>query len=135
MKALGIAGMFLAAASGCSRHELSGTRWSVVEFVEPDADDQRLIGEVDAMLVEFRPDGRLVTTTIYKDGRATVEDRERYRLDGECLKIQCATGAKVAMYRKEGEQLRIHSPRFVLVMNPVLPAAEHTRVEVTSDAN
>lgn len=135
MKALAIASIGLVGALGCQSNELSGTRWSVVEFVEPDADDQRLIGEVDAMLVEFRSDGRLVTTTIYKDGRATVEDGERYRVDGECLKIRCAAGTKAAMYRRDGDQLRIHSPRFVLVMNPVLPADEHTRVEVTSDAN
>jgi hypothetical protein len=111
---------------------VDGTRWSVVEFVEPDAEDQRVIGEIDAMLVEFRPHGRLVTTTVYKDGRATVEDGERYEVDGECLKIHCAQGTKAAMYRREGERLRVHSPRFVMVLNPVRPASDQpTRVEVT----
>lgn len=135
MKVMWISALCLVAAAGCRSNELSGTRWSVVEFVEPDAEDQRLIGEVDAMLVEFRPDGRLVTTTVYKDGRAIMEDRERYEIDGECLQIQCAQGTKAAMFRREGEQLRVHSPRFVMVLNPVRPAADQRAMEVRHHEN
>jgi hypothetical protein len=135
MKVLSISALCLVAAAGCRSNELSGTRWSVIEFVEPDAEDQRVIGEVDAMLVEFRPDGRLVTTTVYKDGRAIVEDRERYEIDGECVKIHCAAGTKTAMFRREGEQLRVHSPRFVMVLNPVRPASEQRTLEVKHHEN
>jgi hypothetical protein len=136
MKSTTCLALCLVAAAGCQTNQLSGTRWSVVEFVEPDAEDQALINEIDAMLVEFQPRGRLVTTTFYKDGRATVDDRETYTVDGDRLKIRCPDTTKVAMYRMEGDRLRVHSPRFVMLMNPVRGVDDRqTRMEMTRHEN
>ena len=104
--------------AGCQTSPLTGTKWSVVELWGPDKD---AYPDATEMIVEFRPDGRVITTTTYKDGRKTVEDEERYIVDAEngVLTLKAEDREIVAMYRFDGKQLRVHSERFIVLADPV----------------
>lgn len=58
---------------------LGGTRWEVVDWSPRES-------RVDfaTKIVEFRPDGRVVTTTTYRGGASQVDD-ESYRVAGDTL--------------------------------------------------
>jgi hypothetical protein len=58
---------------------LGGTRWEVVDWSPRESRVQ-----FASKIVEFRPDGRVVTTTTYRDGASTV-DSETYRIAGDTL--------------------------------------------------
>ena len=75
----------------------------------------------EIMVIEFRPDGRVITTTTYKDGRKTIEDQERYAVNAhdKVLTLKTADREIVAMYRFEGKRLRVHSDRFIVVADPL----------------
>jgi len=105
--------------TGCQTEPLGGTRWRIVELVDPDPEDRAKLENLDDGLVEFSRDGRLITTYFYDDGTATVQDRERYRINGDRIEITHPDYAFTAMYRMDGEQLRIHSKQFIIQMNPI----------------
>jgi hypothetical protein len=105
--------------AGCQTAPLAGTKWNVIEFVEPDEADRTALRTLDAMLVEFRPDGKLVTYQILEDGTAEFTDGETYHIDGEVLTIDGPDYKTVSMFRMDGENLRLHSPQFVMVMSPI----------------
>ena len=58
---------------------LGGTRWEVVDWSPR---DNR--GDHPRKTVEFRPDGRVITTTVYRDGTSHT-DNESYRIAGDTL--------------------------------------------------
>lgn len=117
---VGLVFLLLAGGAGCQTAPLGGTHWNVIEIVEPDAEDRAALEEIDTITVEFAQDGKLITTVVEKDGTASVEDDERYRIDGDLITITHPDYTKQAMYRFEGDQLRVHSPRFIMLMEPVV---------------
>lgn len=111
--------LLLVVVCGCQTAPLGGTQWNVIEFVEPDADDRDALAEIDTMTIRFEQDGTLITTTVLDDGSATIEDDERYAVAGDVLTITHPDYTTRAMYRFEGDQLRIHAPQFIVLMNPI----------------
>lgn len=111
--------LLLAGIVGCQTAPLGGTRWNVIEVVEPDAEDRMAFEEMDTITVEFAEDGKLITTVVANDGTATIEDDEHYRISGDVITITHPDYTMRAMYRLEGDQLRMHSPKFIMLMNPV----------------
>jgi hypothetical protein len=73
------------------------------------------------MTVEFTHDGRIITTKTLMDGRVVVEDQDRYSVDPDdnVIRIKSPEYDLTALYRFEGDQLRIHSDRFVVQMDPL----------------
>jgi hypothetical protein len=112
--------LLLSALVGCQTAPLGGTHWNVIEIVEPDAEDRAALADMDTITVEFTNDGRLITTVVENDGTAAIEDDERYRIEGDVITITHPDYTMRAMYRFEGDQLRLHSPKFIMLMNPVV---------------
>lgn len=110
----------LLAGGGCQTAPLGGTHWNVIEIVEPDPEDRVALEEIDTITVEFTDDGKLITTVVENDGSATIEDDERYRISGDVITITHPQYTMRAMYRFEDDQLRLHSPKFIMLMNPVI---------------
>lgn len=104
---------------GCN-DPFAGTSWNVVELWGPDSANYP---DFASMVVEFRRDGRVITTTTYKDGRKTVEDQERYSVDVEDNLLTLKTGDReiVSMYRFDfdGKRVRVHSERFIVLADLV----------------
>jgi len=115
----GLAILLLAGTTGCQTAPLGGTRWNVIEIVEPDPEDRAALADMDTITVEFTEDGKLITTVVEDDGAAQVESDECYRIDGDVITITHPDYTMRAMYRFEGRQLRMHSPKFIMLMNPV----------------
>ena len=116
----GLAVLLSVAVAGCQTAPLGGSRWNVIEIVEPDAEDRASLEDVDTITLEFTEDGKLITTVVENDGSAKIEDDERFRIDGDVITITHPDYTMRAMYRFEGDQLRMHSPKFILLMNPVV---------------
>jgi|GEM_PF-2795947 len=110
----------LSLSLGCQTAPLGGTQWQVVELIEPDESDRAEIeANIQAMTLEFTPDGRIITTATQPDGTVVVSDRDRYRVDGELITISNPEYDLKVMYRFEDKQLRVHSNQFVMLMDPV----------------
>jgi hypothetical protein len=116
---IGAMAMAVVACVGCQSSELAGTQWNVLEYYGPEAD---AVPDLKKMVVDFRRNGKLVTTCTFEDGRVTVEDGERYKVDEE-HKVITIVDAKdkemVSMYRFEGDNLRAFSEQFIVVMEPL----------------
>lgn len=109
----------LVACAGCQTGALGGTMWRVVDVVEPDASDRAELEPIESMLVYFSKDGRIITTTLMKDGSAELRTNERYSVRNDVIEVESPDGDFAALFRMEGDNLRIHSEQFVLVMRPV----------------
>jgi hypothetical protein len=109
----------LLAVAGCQTSPLGGTRWVVTEIVEPDESDRAALADVETMIVEFTDSGKVVTTVVKKDGSASAEDDERFRIDRDFITITHPDYTLWALFRFEGDQLRMHSPKFIMLLNPV----------------
>ena len=103
--------------AGCQSSPLVGTKWNIVELHGPDAAHYP---EFRKMVFEFQRNGRLVTTTTLADGRVEVIDNERYAIDAldNVITISTPDSEIIAMYRLDGEQLRVHSERFIVLADP-----------------
>jgi hypothetical protein len=109
----------------CQTAPLGGTKWQVVEVIEPDPEDRAQIeANIKTMKLEFTKDGRIITTTTRPDGKTVIDDRGRYSVDGEVVTIDSPDFEMKAMYRFEGDQLRLHSKQFVVQMDPVKKTAQ-----------
>lgn len=118
---LGLTVLALTCGGCASTGKLGGTQWSVIEIIEPDESDRADIQKIDALLVEFRPDGHVITTTLYNDGTARITKDERYKVNGDVIEFEGPDYELVAMYRMDGQNLRLHSEQFVYTMAPIKP--------------
>jgi hypothetical protein len=71
-------------------------------------------------LVDFRPEGHVITTTTHKDGRVEVFD-ESYRVVGDTLIINKPGYLVNAKFKIDGQQLIVTDPGFSAVLTR-LPA-------------
>jgi hypothetical protein len=112
--------LLLLMATGCQTAPLCGTKWQVVEVLGPDPEDRERIEEnIEAMTVEFTPDGKIITETTRPDGSIERKDDSRFKIDGEVIILSTPEYDMHVMYRFEGEQLRVHSEQFVMLMDPI----------------
>ena len=109
--------------AGCRTAPLGGTTWKVVEYYGPEEPRRQYFKE---FVIEFRQDGRLVSTITAANGTVTIYDEDRYWTDPEdrVITVTTAEWEVAAMYRFEGKQLRVHSERFIVLMDPVAPGVE-----------
>jgi len=115
---VGTLAVAVVACVGCQTAELGGTKWNVIEYYGPEAD---AVPDLKKMVVDFRANGKLITTCTFEDGRVTVEDGERYTVDPEnkVVTIRDSKNEEIlSMYRFEGENLRAFSEQFIIVMEP-----------------
>jgi hypothetical protein len=84
---------------------LGGTRWEVVDWSPRD-------GKVDlaTKVVEFRPDGRVVTTTTFRDGGSKVET-ESYRVAGDTLIVNKPGYLVNYRYSINGDRMTVTAER------------------------
>jgi hypothetical protein len=104
---ISVAGLLLL-STGCTTAPLGGTRWYVVDVVDPDPSDRADLESIQTVLVEFHPSGKLVTTTFKTDGTVEVEDEETYSIEEDVIEISHPDYERVMLYRFEGDVLRIH---------------------------
>ncbi len=106
-------------ATACnSTAPLGGTKWMITEITSPEEP------EFVEATVEFLRDGRLIVTKILQDGSIHVEDRERYRIDGKVITVRHPDYEFDAMFRFDGQKLKVHSERFIAVLDPIKPGSE-----------
>jgi hypothetical protein len=91
---------------------LTGTRWKVVSLVKKD------MPEYTAIFVEFKPDGKVVTTRHEPGGTMTVTE-ERYRIVGDTLIINKPGYIINAKYQVQGNQMIIDCEQFRAVLERV----------------
>ena len=105
-------------AKGTAHNEvgpLGGTKWRVASI-----NSTKPVPPYASKLIEFRPDGHLITTTTNHDGQVQVND-ESYRVVGDTL-IANKPGYLVnAKYKLDGQQLVVTDPGFSAVLTR-LPA-------------
>ncbi|MBX3355667.1 MAG: hypothetical protein KF724_08215 [Phycisphaeraceae bacterium] len=89
---------------------LGETRWAVVSVNPRDA-----FGSFASMLVEFRPNGRLLTTITAKDGLIRTAD-EGYRVVNDTLIINRSDHLINARFSLAGDQLIVSADRFSVVL-------------------
>lgn len=88
---------------------LGGTRWKQTS-INPDPKEP----ERGVVMLEFRRDGHLVTTTTYRDGTVDVEE-ERYRVVGNTLVINRPGYLINAKYGINGSMLIIDAENYSAV--------------------
>ncbi len=89
---------------------LGGTRWNLVSLAPRDR-----VPPYVSKIVEFRPYGRVITTTTYSDGTVTVAD-ERYRVVGKALIVNKPGYLINATYGLSGYELIISADDFRAVL-------------------
>ena len=84
---------------------LGGTRWQVVDW-SPRS------GSVDfaSKVVEFRPDGRVITTTTFRDGASRTDD-ESYRIAGDTLIVNKPGYLVNYRYTLDGGRMTVRAER------------------------
>jgi hypothetical protein len=91
---------------------LTGTKWKIVNLLMEDKP------KFDSMTVEFRPDGKVVTTR-YEPGGTTTFTEEKYRIVGDTLIINKTDYIINAKYRITGNEMTIDCDRFRAVLQRV----------------
>ena len=91
---------------------LTGTKWKVISLVTED------MPEYTSILVEFKPNGEVVTTRHEPGGTMTVTE-ERYRIVSNTLIINKPGYIVNATYRVQGNQLTIDSEQFHAVLQRI----------------
>lgn len=89
---------------------LGGTRWAVVS-VNP----KESLGSFASMIVEFRNDGRVMTTTTTREGQIRTAD-ESYRVVGDTLIINRPGYIINARFQETPDQLIVSADRFSAVL-------------------
>jgi len=88
---------------------LAGTSWRVTNLVT----DEPLLHQ--SMVLEFRNDGRVITTRTLPDGGVERED-EAYRVVGNTLIVNKPGYIVNAKYRIDGRELTVDAPKFRAVL-------------------
>ena len=91
---------------------LTGTKWKIVSLVMQDKP------EYEWVTVEFRPDGKIVTTRYEPGGTKTITE-ERYRVVGKTLVIHKTDYIINATYQIYGNELIITCERFRAVLQRI----------------
>jgi hypothetical protein len=91
---------------------LTGTKWKVINLVAKDKP------EFTTMTVEFRPDGKVVTTRHEPGGTMTITE-ERYRIVGNTLIINKSDYLINAKYRIDGSEMVVDCERFRAVLKRI----------------
>lgn len=91
---------------------LTGTKWKVVNLLMENKP------EFDSMTVEFRPDGKVVTTRYEPGGTMTLTE-EKYRIVGDTLIINKADYIINAKYRISGREMTVDCDRFRAVLQQI----------------
>ncbi len=91
---------------------LTGTSWKVVNLVKKD------MPEYESIIVEFKPNGEVVTTINEPGGTMTVTE-ERYRIVGNDLIVNKPGYIINATYKVKGNQLTIDCEQFKAVLERV----------------
>lgn len=88
---------------------LAGTSWRVTSLVRDEPLPHR------SLVVEFRKDGRVITTRTLPDGKVERAD-ESYRVVGDTLIINRPGYIVNATYRIDGQELTVDAPKFRAVL-------------------
>jgi len=91
---------------------LTGTTWKVVNLVKKD------MPEYKSIIVEFKPNGEVVTTRHEPGGTMTVTE-ERYRIVGDTLIINKPGYIINAKYQVQGNQMIIDCEQFRAVLERI----------------
>ena len=91
---------------------LTGTKWKVIIMVKED------MPEYTSIIVEFKPNGEVVTTRHEPGGTMTITE-ERYRIVSNTLIINKPGYIINATYRVQGNQLTIDSEQFHAVLQRI----------------
>jgi len=91
---------------------LTGTSWKVVNLVKKD------MPEYTSIIIEFKPDGKVVTTRHEPGGTMTVTE-ERYRIVGDTLIVNKPGYIINAKYQVQGNQMVIDCEQFRAVLERV----------------
>jgi hypothetical protein len=89
---------------------LGGTKWQLVNLTT-----SQKVAPYTAKMIEFRPDGHVITTTTLKNGTITVYD-EVYRVVGDTLIVNKPGYLVNARYQMNGRELIISDPGFSAVL-------------------
>ena len=92
---------------------LGGSRWHLVNLYPKDA-----VGPYVSKIIEFRPNGRVVTTTTKPGGLVEIFD-ESYRVVGDTLVINKPGYLINARFGLSGPQLTINADKFSAVLQRV----------------
>jgi hypothetical protein len=84
---------------------LAGTRWEVVDWSPRDSSS-----DFASKIVEFRPDGQVVTTTTYRGGQSRVES-ENYRVAGDTLIVNRPGYVVNYRFAISGNQMTVNANR------------------------
>lgn len=91
---------------------LTGTKWKVMSLIMQDKP------EFTSMFVEFRPDGKIITTR-YEPGGTMIITEERYRIVGDNLIINKRDYLINATYQITGSRMIVDCLRFRAVLNRI----------------
>ena len=91
---------------------LTGTKWKIISLAMQDKP------EYEWVTVEFRPDGKIVTTRYEPGGTKTITE-ERYRVVGKTLVIHKTDYIINATYQIYGNELIITCERFRAVLQRI----------------
>ena len=91
---------------------LTGTRWKVMSLVTEDRP------EYEWMTVEFRPDGRIITTRLEPGGTMVIAE-EKYRIVDKTLIVHRSDYIVNATYAVFGEELIVTCERFRAVLQRI----------------
>jgi hypothetical protein len=89
---------------------LGGTRWQIISLNPLD-----IAPPYTSKIIEFRPDGRVITTTTKPDGEVEVFD-ERYRVVGNTLIVNKPGYLINARYSISGQEMIVSAERFSAVL-------------------
>ncbi len=89
---------------------LTGTRWKLTSLNPPE-----VTPGYTSKLVEFRPDGHVITTTTRPDGKVQTDD-ENYRVVGDTLIINKPGYLINAKYRITGDEMIVSAQDFSAVL-------------------
>jgi hypothetical protein len=95
--------------------DLGGTRWTLVSLAPRD-----YYPPYASKIIEFRPYGRIITTTTAPDGDVSVTD-ERYRVVGRTLIVNRPGYIVNAEYGIEGDEMIIDAEEFRAVLKRLRP--------------
>ena len=91
---------------------LTGTKWKIINLLMEDKP------KFDSMTVEFRPDGKVVTTR-YEPGGTMTFTEEKYRIVGDTLIINKSDYIINAKYRINGTEMTVDCDRFRAVLQRI----------------
>ena len=89
---------------------LAGSRWLVIDISPEDS-----VPEFTSKIIEFRSNGRIVTTTTRPNGTVKVDD-ERYRVVGSTLIINKPGYLINAKFRIDGDEMILDTDDFSAVL-------------------